>query len=81
MPFVIVVIFVVQVFGNRNAISSPGNPGPLIETTMYCWPPTWNEIGHLAAIAGIRTFLSYFLDKEVENTRRLQLDQGTERAA
>jgi uncharacterized membrane protein len=43
--------------------------------------PTWNEIGHLGAIAGIRTFLSYFLDKEVENTRRLQLDRGTERAA
>jgi uncharacterized membrane protein len=43
--------------------------------------PTWNEIGHLGAIAGIRTFLSYFLDKEVENTRRSQLDRGTERAA
>ena len=43
--------------------------------------PTWNEIGHLGAIAGIRTFLSYFLDKEVENTRRLQRDRGTERAA
>jgi uncharacterized membrane protein len=43
--------------------------------------PTWDEIGHLGAIAGIRTFLSYFLDKEVENTRRLQFDRGTERAA
>ena len=43
--------------------------------------PTWDEIGHLAAIAGIRTFLSYFLDREVENTRRLQYDRGTERAA
>ena len=43
--------------------------------------PTWNEIGHLGAIAGIRTFLSYFLDKEVANTRQLQLDRGTERAA
>ena len=43
--------------------------------------PTWNEIGHLGAIAGIRTFLSYFLDKEVENTRRMQYDQGPERAA
>jgi uncharacterized membrane protein len=43
--------------------------------------PTWNEIGHLAAIAGIRTFLSYFLDKEIENTRLLQLDGATGRAA
>jgi uncharacterized membrane protein len=34
--------------------------------------PSWNEIGRLGAIAGIRTFLSYFLDREVENTRRLQ---------
>ncbi|HKE94514.1 MAG TPA: DUF1622 domain-containing protein [Povalibacter sp.] len=43
--------------------------------------PTWNEIGHLGAIAGIRTFLSYFLDKEVENTRRMQFERGSERAA
>jgi uncharacterized membrane protein len=43
--------------------------------------PTWNEIGHLGAIAGIRTFLSYFLDKEVENTRREQQDRATDRAA
>jgi uncharacterized membrane protein len=43
--------------------------------------PTWNEIGHLGAIAGIRTFLSYFLDREVDNTRRLQRERGTERAA
>jgi uncharacterized membrane protein len=43
--------------------------------------PTWNEIGHLGAIAGIRTFLSYFLDKEVENTRRMQFEQGADRAA
>ena len=31
--------------------------------------PTWDEIGHLAAIAAIRTFLSYFLDRELEGTR------------
>ena len=34
--------------------------------------PTWQEIGRLGAIAAIRTFLSYFLDREVENTRALQ---------
>jgi uncharacterized membrane protein len=28
--------------------------------------PTWSDIGQLAAIAGIRTFLSYFLDKDIE---------------
>ena len=43
--------------------------------------PTWNDIGHLGAIAGIRTFLSYFLDREVESARRLQQNRGTERAA
>jgi len=31
--------------------------------------PTWDEIGHLAAIAAIRTFLSFFLDRELEDTR------------
>jgi uncharacterized membrane protein len=34
--------------------------------------PTWDEVGRLGAIAAIRTFLSYFLDREVENTRELQ---------
>ncbi|HEY1268050.1 MAG TPA: DUF1622 domain-containing protein [Candidatus Binatia bacterium] len=34
--------------------------------------PTWEEVGRLGAIAVIRTFLSFFLDHEVENTRRLQ---------
>lgn len=34
--------------------------------------PTWQEIGRLAAIAAIRTFLSYFLDREVDSTRELQ---------
>jgi uncharacterized membrane protein len=34
--------------------------------------PTWDELGHLAAIAVIRTFLSFFLDREVEDTRRRQ---------
>jgi len=34
--------------------------------------PNWTEVGRLGAIAAIRTFLSYFLDREAENTRRLQ---------
>jgi len=28
--------------------------------------PTWNEIGQLASIAVIRTFLNYFLERDVE---------------
>ncbi|HKD21603.1 MAG TPA: DUF1622 domain-containing protein [Rhizomicrobium sp.] len=31
--------------------------------------PTWNDIGQLAAIAVIRTFLNYFLEKDVEEAR------------
>jgi uncharacterized membrane protein len=34
--------------------------------------PTWDELGRLATIAVIRTFLSFFLDREVEDTRDLQ---------
>jgi uncharacterized membrane protein len=34
--------------------------------------PTWDELGRLAAIAVIRTFLSFFLDREVDDTRSLQ---------
>jgi len=32
--------------------------------------PTWNEIGQLAAIAAIRTFLSYFLERDIQEARR-----------
>jgi len=31
--------------------------------------PTWNKVGLLAAIVGIRTVLSYFLRMEVRQTR------------
>ena len=27
--------------------------------------PTWTDIGHLAAIAAIRTFLNYFLESDI----------------
>jgi uncharacterized membrane protein len=43
--------------------------------------PTWDEVGRLAAIAAIRTFLSYFLDREVESNRRLQHAKAPEEAA
>ena len=31
--------------------------------------PTWKDIGELAAIAVIRTFLNYFLEKDLEAAR------------
>jgi uncharacterized membrane protein len=34
--------------------------------------PTWDQVARLAAVAGIRTFLSFFLDREVEESRRIQ---------
>ena len=30
--------------------------------------PTWEDIGQLAAIAGIRTFLNYFLQMDIERS-------------
>jgi uncharacterized membrane protein len=32
--------------------------------------PTWNDIGQLAAIAAIRTFLNYFLERDLEEASR-----------
>jgi uncharacterized membrane protein len=29
--------------------------------------PTWDELGRLAVVAVVRTFLSYFLDREMEH--------------
>jgi uncharacterized membrane protein len=34
--------------------------------------PTWEEVGKLGAIAVIRTFLSYFLDRDIDDTRKRQ---------
>jgi uncharacterized membrane protein len=31
--------------------------------------PSWNDIGKLAAIAVIRTFLNYFLERDIEHAR------------
>ncbi|MBS0319305.1 MAG: DUF1622 domain-containing protein [Proteobacteria bacterium] len=42
---------------------------------------TWEDIGRLAAIAVVRTFLSYFLDREVDETRELQYARARERRA
>jgi uncharacterized membrane protein len=42
--------------------------------------PTWDELGRLAAIAAIRTFLSFFLDREVDDTRLRQHRAGASTA-
>jgi uncharacterized membrane protein len=34
--------------------------------------PSWDEVGKVAAIAGIRTFLTYFLDRDIDNVREIQ---------
>jgi hypothetical protein len=44
------------------------------------WPPTsssascrqWQDIGQLAAIAAIRTFLNYFLEHDLENAAQAE---------
>ena len=37
--------------------------------------PTWDQVALLAAIAAIRTFLNYFLQKELERTVELRQKQ------
>ena len=38
--------------------------------------PTWNSLGKLAAISGIRTFLNFFLQKEVKELEAEKLKQS-----
>jgi uncharacterized membrane protein len=45
--------------------------GDIVRTTVA---PTWDDIGMVAAIAVIRTFLTYFLDRDVEKTRDIERD-------
>ena len=37
---------------------------------MGAMSPTWLDIGQLGAIAVIRTFLNYFLEKDLESAGR-----------
>ena len=39
----------------------------IVHTTVT---PGWHEIGRVAAIAAIRTFLTYFLDRDIELQNR-----------
>lgn len=38
--------------------------------------PTWDELGRLVVVAVVRTFLSYFLDREMEHAARLRAVSG-----
>jgi uncharacterized membrane protein len=40
--------------------------------------PTWEQIGELAAIAAIRTFLSYFLERDLMEVQRLEAEAEIE---
>jgi uncharacterized membrane protein len=39
--------------------------------------PTWIDIGQLGAIAVIRTFLNYFLEKDLEASEETEIAQAT----
>ena len=41
--------------------------------------PTWQDIGELGAIAVIRTFLNYFLEKDLESAETTEVVGATER--
>ena len=41
----------------------------IVQTTVV---PTWDEIGRVAAIALIRTFLTYFLDRDIDSVSEAQ---------
>ena len=47
--------------------------GDIVHTAIA---PSWDEIGKLASIALIRTFLSFFLDRDMEKKRELQYTEG-----
>jgi uncharacterized membrane protein len=41
----------------------------IIETSVAS---SWQDLGRLAAIAGIRTFLNYFLERDLQEVRKQQ---------
>jgi len=46
----------------------------IIETSTA---PDWNDIGRLAAVAVIRTFLDYFLERDQEGIRARSMEAGS----
>jgi uncharacterized membrane protein len=49
----------------------------IVHTTVA---PTWEEIGRVAAIAAIRTFLTFAFDRELSETRARQAEEDQGRA-
>jgi uncharacterized membrane protein len=49
----------------------------IVHTTVA---PSWDEIGRVAAIAAIRTFLTYFLDRDIELQTRQAGENDAKRA-
>jgi uncharacterized membrane protein len=43
--------------------------------------PTWQEVGKLGAIAVIRTFLNYFLERDLENADAAAAEHGLPKPA
>ena len=50
----------------------------IIETSITT---SWDAVGRLAAIALIRTFLNYFLERDLEDVRQRQAEKGEEATA
>jgi uncharacterized membrane protein len=48
----------------------------IIETSST---PTWDDIGRIAAIAVIRTFLNFFLERDQREVRELQEESETQK--
>ena len=48
----------------------------IVHTTVT---PGWEEIGRVAAIAAIRTFLTFFLDRDIELERKRKDDDNASR--
>lgn len=49
----------------------------IVETTLA---PSWADVGMLGAIAVIRTFLNYFLDKDMDTLRERDKEAAEEKA-
>ena len=47
----------------------------IMQTTVA---PTWDEIGRLAAIAAIRTFLTFFLDRDIDSMRAMRRHRASQ---
>ena len=51
--------------------------GDIVHTAVA---PSWDDIGKVAAIAVIRTFLTFFLERDIKDLRERQVAHGNEKA-